>query len=306
MTLCRGINMRITKFVTGFLLIIVAIAGNNFASAQTAQPNPNARQNQVKLNEPIVSRAIPIGGGLKIDVHAPSITKSRGFFKPGRKVPILLYVHGGGWIKGTREKVYNLPKFTTKRNWMLVSVDYRPVPRTNIDGQVKDVVRAINWVRSNIKRYGGNPKKIVIMGHSAGSHLVAMVGVKKLGGKLLGIIPNDVQAYDMVAYGGMRGSLPRVYAAAFGSNPANWIKWSPITYVRRSKGYPPFLIMYSGSNYQRRKALANGFGAALRRQGTRVTLFDGKRYSHGSIARTIGTSAEVTGVVERFLRRVYR
>ena len=108
------------------------------------------------------------------------------------------------------------------------------------------MVRGINWVRKNIKRHGGDPKKIVIMGHSAGSHLVAMVGVKKLGGKLRGVIPNDVQAYDMIAYGGMRGSLPRVYAAAFGSNPANWIKWSPITYVKKSKGYPPFLIMYSG------------------------------------------------------------
>ncbi|MCP4932645.1 MAG: alpha/beta hydrolase fold domain-containing protein, partial [bacterium] len=174
-------------------------------------------------------------------------------------------VHGGGWIKGTREKVYSLPAFATKRNWMLVSVDYRPVPKTDIDGQVSDVVRSINWVRANIKRYGGDPKKIAIMGHSAGSHLVAMVGVKKLGGKLRGIIPNDVQAYDMVAYGGMRGALPRVYQAAFGSNPENWIKWSPITYVKKSNGYAPFLIMYSGSNYQRRKKLANGFGRALRK-----------------------------------------
>lgn len=253
-----------------------------------------------------LTRTVPIGSGLKVDIHAPLITKNRGLFKRGKKVPVLLYVHGGGWIKGSREKVYNLPQFATKRNWMLVSIDYRPVPKTNIDGQVKDVVRSINWVRSNIARYGGNPKKIVIMGHSAGSHLVAMVGVKKLGGDLRGIISNDVQAYDMVAYGGMRGSLPRVYAAAFGSNPANWIKWSPITYVNRSKGYPPFLIMYSGSNYERRKKLAIGFGRALKSRGTKVTWFDGKRYRHGSIASKIGVSPEVTGAVERFLRRAYR
>jgi len=297
----------ISRFLSLLFTIIVA------TSALTSATGANAQSSNQPISiigkdvpPPFLTRTVPIGSGLKVDIYAPLITKNRGFFEPGKKVPVLLYVHGGGWIKGSREKVYNLPQFATKRNWMLVSIDYRPVPKTNIDGQVKDVVRSINWVRANIARYGGNPKKIVIMGHSAGSHLVAMVGVKKLGGDLRGIISNDVQAYDMVAYGGMRGSLPRVYAAAFGSNPANWIKWSPITYVKKSKGYPPFLIMYSGSNYDRRKKLANGFGRALKSRGTRVTWFDGRRYRHGSIASKIGVSPEVTKAVERFLRRVYR
>ncbi len=254
----------------------------------------------------IVSRAVPVGGGQYIDIHAPNSVKPQGFFKPGKKAPVLLYVHGGGWIKGTRDKFYDLDKFAISRGWMLVSIDYRPVPRTNIDGQVRDVVRAINWVRSNISRYGGNSKKIVIMGHSAGSHLVSMVAAKGLGGKLRGVIANDVQAYDMVAYGGMRGDLPHVYLAAFGTNPQNWIKWSPVTYVRQgSRKLPPFLIMYSGSNYERRKILARGFAAELKAKGVRVSLFDGKRYSHGSIASKIGTSAEVTRAVEKFLKRAF-
>lgn len=256
----------------------------------------------------IVSRGVAIGGGLKVDIHAPESSKRRSLFSKRRKAPVLLYVHGGGWIKGTRAKSYQLGTFTNKRNWMLVSTDYRPVPRTTIDGQVKDVVRAIRWVRNNIKRYGGDPKKIVIMGHSAGSHLVAMVAAKKVGGKLRGVISNDVQAYDMVAYGGMRGSLPRVYAIAFGSNPANWVKWSPVTHVKKGEkgGYPPYLIMYSGSNYERRKVLAHGFARELKNKGARVSLFDGRRYTHGTIASKIGSSAEVTRAVERFLRKAFR
>jgi len=256
----------------------------------------------------IVTKGVSIGGGLKIDIHAPISVKSQGFFRPGKKAPVLLYVHGGGWIKGTREKIYNLDTFATNRGWMLVSVDYRPVPRTNIDGQVRDIVRSINWVRNNISRYGGDRKKIAIMGHSAGSHLVSLIASKRLGGAIRGVIANDVQAYDMVAYGAMRGSLPYVYAAAFGSNPKNWVRWSPVTYVRGGPrgGLPPFMIMYSGSNYARRKILANGFAGDLRAKGARVSLFDGRRYSHGSIARTIGTSAQVTSAVERFLRRAFR
>ena len=272
-----------------------------FAAAQTITNN-SAKPTM------IVKQAVPIGGGLKVDIHAPISIKSQGFFKPGKKAPVIIYVHGGGWIKGTREKIYNLDRFATQRGWMLVSIDYRPVPRTNIDGQVKDVVRAINWVRNHISRHGGDKKKIVIMGHSAGSHLVSMVAAKRVGGKLRGVIANDVQAYDMVAYGGMRGSLPHVYAAAFGSNPKNWIRWSPVTYVRKGPrgGLPPFMIMYSGSNYERRKILAKAFGADLKAKGARVTLFDGKRYSHGSIARGIGPSGQVTSAVERFLRKAFR
>ena len=281
------IKLRIAALVCGVLLAFFFAASASFAQ--------------------IVTKGVPVGGGQRVDIHAPLSTKSQGFFRPGRKAPVLLYVHGGGWIKGTREKFYNLDKFAIQRNWMLVSIDYRPVPRTNIDGQVADVVRAINWVRNNIAKYGGDRKRIVIMGHSAGSHLVSLVAAKRLGGKLRGVIANDVQAYDMVAYGGMRGSLPRVYAAAFGSNPANWVKWSPVTYVRRGKagGLPPFLIMYSGSNYERRKILAKGFAADLRAKGARVTLFDGRRYRHGSIASKIGISAEVTLAVERFLRKAF-
>lgn len=283
--------LAIFMFVSTFI-VLPAIAQSTSASAPTR----------------IVTKGVHIGRGLQIDIHAPISTQSRGLFRPGKKAPVILYVHGGGWIKGSKEKIYNLDKFATQRGWMLVSITYRPVPRTNIDGQVRDVVDSINWVRRNIGKYGGDKKKIAIMGHSAGSHLVSLVAAKRLGGPLRGVIANDVQAYDMVAYGAMRGSLPRVYAAAFGYEAKNWVKWSPVTYVRRGAagGLPPFMILYSKGNYERRKTLSHGFAADLRAKGARVTLFDGRRYSHGSIARGIGPSQQVTRAVERFLRRAFR
>ncbi len=300
-------HRRLAGFVTWVVAIAIVVLGVPAAGAQsTGKANSLFAPVQLTPGEPQITKDVAIGGGLKIDIYAPAAAQSRGFFSARKKVPVLLYVHGGGWIKGSRDKVYNLPKFALERDWLLVSVQYRPVPRTDIDGQVKDVVRSINWVRNHIARYGGDAKRIAIMGHSAGAHLVAMIGAKKLGGAIRGVIANDVQAYDMVAYGGMRGSLPRVYAAAFGSDPADWIRWSPVTYVRTSRGHPPFMILYSGSNYDRRKVLANGFARELRRKGSHVTLFDGRRYRHGSIASRIGTSAEVTNAVEQFLRRVYR
>ena len=249
---------------------------------------------------------ISIGLGQAVDIYVPDAAKPKGLFQIKKKVPVLLYVHGGGWVKGSRRKVYNLPTYTNSRGYMLVSVSYRPVPKTNIDGQVNDVIRAIRWTRNNIKRYGGDPKKIAIMGHSAGSHLVSLVGVLKKAGSIKGVIANDVQAYDMVAYASLRGGIDGVYARAFGSNPKNWIRWSPITYVNQSSGFPPFMVMYSKSHRPRRAIVSVAFAKALKRKGTRVTVFNGSRYTHGSIAKGIGQSAEVTSAMDRFLRSVYR
>ncbi len=248
---------------------------------------------------------IPVGAGQTVDVHIPDAAEPQGFFKIKKKVPVLLYVHGGGWVKGDSSRIYGLSDYANSRGYMLVAINYRPVPKTDIDGQVADVARAIAWTRNNIAQYGGNPKKLVIMGHSAGAHLVSMIGAQKKGGQLSGIIANDVQAYDMVAYAGLREGIDGVYLAAFGTNPSNWIKWSPVTYVRKGSGFPPFLVMYSNSHRPRRAIVSVAFAKELQRRGTRVTLFNGHRYSHGSIATQIGKSAEVTSAVDRFLKAVF-
>ncbi len=249
---------------------------------------------------------IPVGGGQFVNVHVPDSAKPRGIFQIRKQAPVLLYVHGGGWVKGDRTRIYNLAAYANSRGYMLVSVSYRPVPQTNIDGQVADVVRAINWTRSNIKRYGGDPRKIVIMGHSAGAHLVSMVEAKKLGGSLRGVVANDVQAYDMVAYASIRGGIDGVYLQAFGSEPSNWIKWSPVTYVKQNSGFAPFLVMYSNSHRPRRAVVSVAFAKELQRRGARVTLFNGQAYSHGSIMRGIGSSPTVTAALDQFLSRAYR
>lgn len=256
-------------------------------------------------------RTVAIGGGLAVDVHVPEESRPKGLLAfasaPAKGAPVLLYVHGGGWVKGDRGKVYNLPAYAKSRGYVLVSVDYRPLPRTTIDGQVADVVKGIRWTRENIAAHGGDPARIVVMGHSSGAHLVAMVAARKLGGSLRGVVANDVQAYDLPEYYRMRdNSMDPVYVRAFGHNRADWVRYSPVTYVKRSTGFPPFLVMHSGSNRERRKALSNDFANVLRARGTRVSVFDGGSYSHGSIASTIGKSAAVTRALDEFLNAAYR
>ena len=250
-----------------------------------------------------LAEGVSVGSGLKVDIYSPN-RRPRGIGRRGG--PVVVYVHGGGWIKGSRKKVYSHPQWLTALGYVFVSVDYRPVPRTNIDGQVSDVVRSVRWVRRNIRRYGGNGRKIVLMGHSAGAHLVSLVAARNAAGPLSGVIANDVQAYDMVAYGVVRGGIGHPYDKAFGSNIENWVKWSPSTYARRNRGMPPHLIMHSGSQKARRRQLARGYVNLLRSRGTKAEAFDGGAYSHGSIARSLGSANSATKAVERFLRRVAR
>ena len=251
-----------------------------------------------------LTEGVPIGNGLKIDIYAPDGAKPARFGRRG--APVVMYAHGGGWIKGSRKKVYSQHRWLTKKGYVFVSVDYRPVPQTDIDGQVRDVSQAINWVRKNIRQYGGNPRKIVIMGHSAGAHLVAMVAAKNTAGRIAGVIPNDVQAYDMVAYGVVRGGIGHPYDKAFGSNVNDWVRWSPSTYAKRNRRMPPHLILHSGSQRARRKQLSRGYANLLRSRGTRAYTFDGGSYTHGSIARTLGRDNSVTRAVEQFLEQVTR
>ena len=250
-----------------------------------------------------LSEGVRIGDGLKVDVYSPD-GRSEGRRKGS--APVVVYVHGGGWIKGSRKKVYSQPQWLTRKGYVFVSVEYRPVPKTDIDGQVRDVTRAIRWVRRNIRKHGGNGRKIVIMGHSAGAHLVSLIAARNAAGPLAGVIANDVQAYDMVAYGVVRGGLGHPYDKAFGTNVDNWVKWSPATYARRNRRMPPHLIMHSGSQAARRRQLARGYVNLLRSRGTRAETFDGRQYSHGSIARSLGSRNSATVAVERFLERVVR
>lgn len=255
-----------------------------------------------------LSEGITYSRGLKLDVHAPDNAGRRFLFvRTGKLAPVVLYVHGGGWVKGSRKKVYRHPEWLTSQGYVLVAIDYRKVPRTTIDGQIKDVARAVAWTKRNIKRYGGDPDRIVLMGHSAGAHLVALAAAQGKVGNVRGVIPNDVQAYDLVAYVTKRGSIGSMFGRAFSDNPKNWVRWSPITYARRAAGLPPHLVMYSRSQGERRRSISIGYANVLKSRGVRVSVFHGTKYSHGAIAARLGRQGDAaTAAVEKFLRRVTR
>jgi arylformamidase len=88
--------------------------------------------------------------------------------------PVLVYIHGGYWRSGSKEDNCNFVPTFTKRGATVVLVEYDLCPEVTVTDIVRQTRSAIAWVYKNIVRYGANPSKIFVAGHSAGGHLTAM------------------------------------------------------------------------------------------------------------------------------------
>jgi len=105
----------------------------------------------------------------KLDVFAPDGTKAK-------KLPVLLFVHGGGFTRGDKHGAFypdNITLWAAKSGMVGVNIDYRLAPKDPWPAGVKDLASAIAWTKANIARYGGDPNSIVLFGHSAGANHVA-------------------------------------------------------------------------------------------------------------------------------------
>ena len=105
----------------------------------------------------------------KLDVFTADANK-------GKKLPVLLFVHGGGFTRGDKHGDFypdNITLWAAKSSMVGVNIDYRLAPKDPWPAGVKDLAAAIAWTKANIARYGGDPNFIVIFGHSAGANHVA-------------------------------------------------------------------------------------------------------------------------------------
>ena len=106
----------------------------------------------------------------KLDIFIP---------KNAKNLPIQIYFHGGYWIARDKFDHSHLAKPALKNNIIHVSMNYELCPEVKLDKIVKQTQNSMIWIFKNIKKYGGNPYNINLVGHSAGAHLVSMILTKK-------------------------------------------------------------------------------------------------------------------------------
>ena len=177
----------------------------------------------------------------KLDVYSP---------KNGKNCPVVVYVHGGEWTKGDKTEVSYKPKFFTENGVVFVSTNYRLYPAAKFPAHAEDVAAAVRWAVDHAAEIGGDPKKVVLMGHSAGCHLVTLVAldpkyraaVKLKPSDLRGVVAWSGGAYDLVAKVAEGGSYKEHIGNAFGPDEATWKDASPVTHAKNGGSAPPFLF----------------------------------------------------------------
>ncbi|HMW82476.1 MAG TPA: alpha/beta hydrolase [Pseudomonadales bacterium] len=200
--------------------------------------------------------------------------------------PLVMFVHGGGWQRGSKDNASSrwLPAHLTQQGYAYASIDYRLVPAVAVEQQAEDVAHALRALLDRAAELGIDRRRVVLIGHSAGAHLVALVGtderhLKSAGlgfADLRGVIANDGAAYDVPAQ--LQEDAPmmhQTYLEVFGSDPARQWALSP-THQAAAPNAPAFLLLH----VQRPDAVrqTEALGRALAAAGSAV--------DHGSFAGT--------------------
>lgn len=94
-----------------------------------------------------------------------------------RPLPLLVYVHGGGWVSGDKSNYAWVTGSFARGGLLVFNVNYRWAPEAPFRGQVRDIARAVAWAREHAPEYGGDPDRVFLAGDSAGAHLACWIHV---------------------------------------------------------------------------------------------------------------------------------
>jgi acetyl esterase/lipase len=231
--------------------------------------------------------------------------------------PLVMFVHGGGWRYGSKNTAASrwLPTHLPQRGYAYATIDYRLVPAATVEQQAEDVAHALRVLLDRATSLGIDRTKVVLMGHSAGAHLVALVGTDErylrsagLGfADVAGVVAVDGAAYEVpsqIRDAGKRAR--RMYTDAFGSNPVRQRALSP-TDNAAAPNVRAFLLLHVQRLDGVRQARA--LGQALQAAGTAVEYGsfpgDGLR-GHMRINRELGNpDYAATPVLDTWLQKIF-
>jgi acetyl esterase/lipase len=235
--------------------------------------------------------------------------------------PVVLFVHGGAWMLGDKNffGLYrSVGRFLARHGVVTVMVNYRLSPAVKHPAHVQDIARAFTWVRKNISKHGGSPDRIILGGHSAGGHLVALLAADTtwladpalgLGDEdraaIRGVVPVSGvyripgagelarAAVNLLTFMGSAGTTDAIREAngkaeefnpfrlVFGDEPEERRAASPLTHVR--KGMPPFLVVHAERELPTLAPMAREFCDALQAAGVSARLCQVPDCHHNTI-----------------------
>lgn len=219
--------------------------------------------------------------------------------------PVILMVHGGGWRRGDKTMqsvVENKVARWVPKGFIFISIDYRMLPDTEVLTQADDVVKALAFAQSHAASWGGDAGKFILMGHSAGAHLVSLVSgntPKAIGmgaRPWLGTVSLDSAALDVVQI--MQRKHFRLYDPAFGKDINYWKSASPVHQL--TAGAKPIMAVCSSTRPDKPCKQTHEFADKAASLGIKVTVLEQPK-SHRQINQELGLPGAYTDAVEAFM-----
>ena len=105
--------------------------------------------------------------------HRLDVCRPRG----AAAAPVIIFFYGGAWQSGYKELYRYVAKALARRGYVAVVPDYRIYPEVCYPDFLDDGAQVVRWVKDNIARFGGDPDKLFLKGHSAGAHIAAMLSI---------------------------------------------------------------------------------------------------------------------------------
>lgn len=266
----------------------------------------------IEQREAKASAALPAGTRVERDITYGTHARQRydvylpATAKPG--APILLMVHGGGWRRGDKDNpgvAGDKAAHWLAKGFVFASVDNRLLPDADPLEQARDVATAVASVQKRAAQWHADPRRLVLMGHSAGAHLVALLGsapdlLAKAGAvRPLGVVSLDSAAMNVPELMA-KPRLPQLYRDAFGSDPGFWTSASP--YQQLGRRSLPMLIVCSS---QRVDSCPQGRALMQKAKGLGVPMqVLPENLKHGEINHQLGKPSAYTEAVSDWIDRL--
>jgi len=237
----------------------------------------------------------------QFDVYAPP---------DAHGAPVIVMVHGGGWRigdKSNRGVVGAKGEHWLAKGYVFVSVNYRLLPHADPLTQARDVAAALAMIENDAGGWGGDPGKVVLMGHSAGAHLVGLLSADPALAAQAGAAPwagtvvLDSAAMDVAAV--MSRKHYDLYDDAFGADTSYWKTVSPIAQLTAAA--PPMLLVCSNVRPDKPCVQAHAFAQKAAPLGVRVQVSE-QALSHREVNVSLGKPGAYTDTVDAFITALTR
>jgi len=218
----------------------------------------------------------------RLDIYQPT--------KAAAPRPVVLFIHGGSWDSGSKDDILYkaIGRRLAKNGFVGVVMSYRLAPQVHVPQQADDCARALAWTVAHISAYGGDPARLVLMGHSAGGGLAALLATGSdtllarygLPARAVhGVLLDDPAGLDMLDYlTKMQYPGDEKYLVPFTKDPAVWRQASALYHLRA--GAPPMSVYIGGDTYPSISSSGERFRQRLTQLGEapKYTILPGKKH----------------------------